>query len=104
MDQLQASPTIPSPAPRVTVADLLQRIDGFVARTPDMTETRLGREVNGERALVASIRKGRVPSLVLTNQILDFIDHHDAANSGEGGAKSPDSGADRIGESMEDAA
>lgn len=92
----QASLSISPRAPRITVANLLERIDAFVARCADMTETRLGREVNGERALVASIRNGRVPSLVLTNKILDYIDEQDAANSGQGGAPSPDSDAPTI--------
>lgn len=75
---------------------LLQKIEDFLERTPGMSATRFGLDATGDGALLTNLRGGRSVSLTLANKLLGFIAEQDAANSGEGGATSPDSSSPAI--------
>lgn len=54
------------------LADLLSRIDAFLART-GMSESRFGREVCNDGALVADMRSGREPRLSTIERVERFM-------------------------------
>lgn len=58
-----------------TDADLVARVDEFLART-GMAPTRFGREVMGDGALVQHLRAGRSLSLSNANKLVSFMATH----------------------------
>ena len=56
-----------------TTSDLLNSIELFLGRHGDMAETRFGREATGEPQLIASMRRGRSPSLDTAGRITAYM-------------------------------
>lgn len=63
--------------------ELVQQIEKFLLRHK-MAETRLGRDVTGEPALVSTIRAGRSPSLNTLNRLASYMADVDAGLGAEG--------------------
>ena len=80
----------------ITDQQLIEKCEAFIERTPGMTPTRFGIEAAGEGGFLRSLKAGTSVSLKRANKVLSFIADHDAANSGQGGAPSPDSAAPAI--------
>lgn len=56
----------------MTDAELLEHVEDFLVKT-GMAQTRFGREVMADGALVQHMRAGRSLSLTNVNKVLDFM-------------------------------
>ena len=79
----------------LTDAELLQRIEAFLART-GMAPTRFGRDVMAEASLIATLRNGRSLSLKNVNKLLGFMADYEAELNGDPDEVSSDKAAEII--------